>query len=90
MVFNFKRIFELADLATKLQNIFKEREFGGIIDTSHKLTTKQLEDNADDNPYNDTLLRGSIPYLLIESHSTSRSWLYKEVKEFLQRVGAKR
>lgn len=85
-----KRIFELANLITNLQEIFKKRDFGGIIDTSHKLSSKQIEENKDNNPYNDTLKRGSIPYLLIESHSTSRRWLHKEVKEFLKRLGAKR
>ncbi|MCP4970309.1 MAG: hypothetical protein GY932_06940 [Arcobacter sp.] len=34
--------------------------------------------------------RGSIPYLLIESHSTSRRVLHDEVKDFLKRLGPKR
>lgn len=34
--------------------------------------------------------RGSIPYLLIESHSTSRRVLHDEVRDFLKRLGPKR
>lgn len=34
--------------------------------------------------------RGSIPYLLIESHSTSRRVLHDEVKDFLKKLGPKK
>lgn len=33
---------------------------------------------------------GSIPYFLIESHSTSRRKLHKKIEEFLEKIGAKK
>jgi hypothetical protein len=84
------RLFQLANLVTKFQEIFKARDFGGVIDSTHKLTPEQKAKNNDDDPNNDTLIRGSIPYLLIESHSTSRRVLHKEVRDFLRRLGPQR
>jgi len=67
------RLFELANLVTKFQEIFKARDFGGIIN--------KTDDNKE---------RGSIPYLLIKSHSISRIVLHKEVREFLRRLRPQR
>ncbi|WP_419766783.1 hypothetical protein [Arcobacter sp.] len=80
----------LRNLLTNINSVFEFRNFGELEDSTHKLTPKQEKFNEDKNPYNDTLKRGSLMYLLIESHSTSRRWLHKEVKDFLQRLGAKR
>ncbi|RXJ65223.1 hypothetical protein CRV08_15650 [Halarcobacter ebronensis] len=80
----------LRDLLTNINSVFEFRNFGELEDSTHKLTKQQEENNKDKNPYNDTLKRGSLMYFLIESHSTSRRWLHKEVKEFLTRLGAKR
>lgn len=80
----------LRTVLTNINSVFDVRNFGELEDSTHKLNPKQEKDNQDKNPYNDTLKRGSLMYFLIESHSTSRRWLHKEVKEFLQRVGAKR
>lgn len=41
-------------------------------------------------PIFDVMKRGSLMYLLQESHSTSRRILHTEVKEFLTRLGAKK
>ena len=84
------RLKLLRELLSNLHAIGSFRNFGDLEDSTHKLTPKQEEDNKDKNPYNDTLKRGSLMYFLIESHSTSRRWLHKEVKEFLKRLGAKR
>jgi hypothetical protein len=46
----------------------------------------ELEDTSDTQPNKDTGQRGSLPYLLKESHSTSRRVLHPEVKAFLQRM----
>jgi hypothetical protein len=46
----------------------------------------QIEDASDTQPSSITGKRGSLPYLLTESHSTSRRVLHPEVKEFLQRM----
>ena len=70
-----KRLFQLAEMAQNYQNIFKKRDFGNLIDSSHK-------------PKNDELQRGSIMYFLQESHSTSRRYLHDEVKEFILRLGS--
>ena len=80
----------LRNLLTNINSVFEFRNFGELEDSTHKLTPKQEKFNEDKNPYNDTLKRESLMYLLIESHSTSRRWLHKEVKDFLQRLGAKR
>jgi len=80
----------LRTVLTNINSVFDAKNCGELEDSTHKFTPKQEKDNEDKNPYNDTLKRGSLMYFLIESHSTSRRWLHKEVKEFLQRVGAKR
>jgi hypothetical protein len=77
-----KRVFELANMVTNYQTIFKRRDFGNILDKSHILTEKEKKDKV--------MQRGSIPYLLIESHSTSRRVLHSEVKELLNKLGPKR
>ena len=45
-----------------------------------------IEDASDNQPDQKTGKRGSLPYLLTESHSTSRRVLHPEVKAFLQRM----
>ena len=77
-----KRVFQLANLVQKFQEIFEKRDFGGLKDKSHKLTKEDKEKKV--------LQRGSIPYLLIEAHSTSRRILHIEVKDFLKKLGPKR
>ncbi|WP_044418622.1 hypothetical protein [Halarcobacter anaerophilus] len=84
------RLKLLRNLLTNLNSVFDIRNFGELEDSTHKLTSLQEENNNDKNPYNDTLKRGSLKYFLIESHSTSRRKLHPEVKNFLQRLGAKR
>jgi hypothetical protein len=84
------RLKLLRNLLTNLNLVFDFRNFGALEDSRHKLTEEQIEKNKDDNPYNDTLKRGSLMYFLIESHSTSRRSLHPDVKEFLKRLGAKR
>lgn len=76
-------------LFTNLEEIFDERYFD-LLDSSHKLNKEQIENNSDDNPYNNTLKRGSLIYFLVESHSTSRRYMHKELKEFLEKVGTNR
>jgi hypothetical protein len=47
----------------------------------------EIEDASDTHiPTEDNPKRGSLPYLLKESHSTSRRVLHTEVQEFLQRM----
>lgn len=46
----------------------------------------ELEDPSDTHPNPEIGQRGSLSYLLIESHSTSRRVLHPEVKAFLQRM----
>ena len=46
----------------------------------------EIEDESDIHPNHATGKRGSLPYLLKESHSTSRRVLHPEVKAFLQRM----
>jgi hypothetical protein len=46
----------------------------------------EIEDQSDTHPAKDAAKRGSLPYLLKESHSTSRRVLHPEVKSFLQRM----
>ncbi len=84
------RLKLLRGLLTNLKAVFDYRNFGELEDSTHKLTSTQIEDNEDKNPYNDTLKRGSLMYFLTESHSTSRRTLHPKVKEFLKRLGAKR
>jgi hypothetical protein len=82
-VSNFeKRLFQLSDMVDNYQKIFQKRDFGGILDTSDILTSEEKAKGM--------MQRGSIPYLLIESHSTSRRVLLPKVKQFLQKVGAKK
>ena len=76
-------------LFTNLEEIFDERYFN-LEDSSHRLSKEQIENNSDDNPYNNTLKRGSLIYFLVESHSTSRRYMHKELKEFLEKVGTNR
>ena len=83
---NLKRV---RNLFTNLEKIFDDRYFN-LLDTSHRLTKEQLEKNEDNNPHNNTLKRGELMYFLTESHSTSRRYLHKELKEFLERLGAKK
>lgn len=56
--------------------INRNRNFEGLTDARHR-------------PKGGELKRGSIDYLLRESHSTSRRVLHPEVKAFLKRLGAK-
>jgi len=60
---------------TNLANALLSRFVGEIEDAS------DTRPPTDDNPK-----RGSLPYLLKESHSTSRRVLHPEVKAFLQRM----
>ena len=46
----------------------------------------EIEDATDTHPDEEMGRRGSLPYLLKESHSTSRRVLQPEVKAFLQRM----
>ncbi len=46
----------------------------------------EIEDASDTHPTEEMPKRGSLPYLLKESHSTSRRVLHPEVKAFLQRM----
>lgn len=46
----------------------------------------ELEDSTDTHPDKEIGQRGSLPYLLKESHSTSRRVLHPEVRAFLQRM----
>ncbi len=73
-----KRIFQLANLVKSLETIFRERDFGGLTDKSNEHGPL-----SEETP-------GSIPYLLVEAHSTSRRVLHEEVRDFLKRLGAKR
>ena len=77
------------NLIKKFEEIFDKRYFN-LEDGSHKLTKEQLEKNEDNNPHNNTLKRGSLMYFLVESHSTSRRYMHKELKDFLEKVGAKK
>jgi hypothetical protein len=83
---NLKRV---RNLFSNLEKIFDDRHFD-LLDSSHKLSKEQIENNSDDNPYNDTLQRGSLMYFLVESHSTSRRYMHKELREFLEKVGTNR
>ncbi|QKF73027.1 hypothetical protein AFAEC_0852 [Aliarcobacter faecis] len=83
---NLKRV---RNLFSNLEKIFDDRHFD-LLDSSHKLSKEQIQNNSDDNPYNDTLQRGSLMYFLVESHSTSRRYMHKELKEFLEKVGTNR
>ncbi|WP_404319622.1 hypothetical protein [Malaciobacter canalis] len=85
-----RRLKLLRKLLTNIKTVFDVRNFGELEDSSQKLTLEQEENNKDNNPYNDSLKRGSLMYFLIESHSTSRRRLHPKVKEFLKRLGAKR
>jgi hypothetical protein len=58
---------------------FKTRDFGGLVDSTHKVSQADKD--------NGVMQRGSIPYLLMESHSTSRRVLHDEVRDFLRRLG---
>jgi hypothetical protein len=49
----------------------------------------EIEDPTDTHPNEDIGKRGSLPYLLKESHSTSRRVLHPEVKAFLKRMMVK-
>lgn len=49
----------------------------------------EIEDQSDTQPNKDSGKRGSLPYLLKESHSTSRRVLHPEVKAFLKRMMVK-
>jgi hypothetical protein len=49
----------------------------------------EIEDSSDTQPDEDSGKRGSLPYLLKESHSTSRRVLHPEVKAFLKRMMVK-
>ena len=84
------RLKLLKGLLTNINTVFNIRNFGELEDSTHKITPQQEKDNKDKNPYNDTLKRGSLMYLLTQSHSTSRRRLHPKVKEFLQRLGAVR
>jgi hypothetical protein len=46
----------------------------------------EIEDATDTHPDKEAGKRGSLPYLLKESHSTSRRVLHPKVKAFLQRM----
>ena len=73
---------QITTMAEHYETIFEKRNFGGILDPAHQLTEKEKEDKVPQ--------RGSIPYLLVESHSTSRRELRTEVKNFLEKVGPKK
>jgi hypothetical protein len=77
-----KRLFQLAEMVENYQKIFAKRDFGGIVDTKHIVSDEDKKDGV--------MQRGSIPYLLLESHSTSRRILLPKIKKFLQKVGAKK
>lgn len=83
------KIKKVRYMLENIEKVFDDR-YCSLLDTSHSLTKEQIKNNEDDNPYNNTLKRGELMYLLVESHSTSRRWLHKEIKEFLEKVGAKK
>jgi len=66
-------------LVSELNIFFTNINFGGIADERHILTEEEIDD--------DILRRGSLMYLMQESHSTSRRILHQEVKDFLIRIG---
>ena len=67
------RAKQVRELLTRLRTVFEKRSVGGLVDETDTSKIK----------------RGSIPYLLIESHSTSRRRLHKKLKSFIKRVGPK-
>lgn len=69
-------------MLTNLKSVFDTRYFGGLVDTSHKLSAEDKQKGV--------VQRGSLLYFLKESHSTSRRVLHREVKEFIEKLGAKR
>ena len=77
-----KRLFQLADVVDNYQKIFQARDFGGIVDTQDVLTKNEKKEGK--------MQRGTINYLLIVSHSISRKIFYPRVKEFFQKVCAKK
>ena len=64
--------------------------YDSLVDERHIFTKSDRNKNSDANPHNDVLKRGTLMYLLQESHSTSRRVLHPEVKEFLEKLGAKK
>ncbi|MGR8999860.1 MAG: hypothetical protein ACU88J_12550 [Gammaproteobacteria bacterium] len=74
-----KRLFQLADVVKNYEIIFKARDFGGVVDSTHKVSQADKKKGI--------MQRGSILYLLMESHSTSRRVLHDEVRDFLRRLG---
>jgi hypothetical protein len=70
---------EIRATFTNLSNALLSRFVGEIEDASHTRLAKDKDGNLEDR-------RGSLPYLLKVSHSTSREVLHPEVKAFLQRM----
>lgn len=70
--------------------VFVQRRAGenvGIADERHTLSEAEIVKNEDDDENNDVLRRGSLMYLMKESHSTSRRVFHKKIEEFLTRIG---
>jgi hypothetical protein len=76
-------------ILNNLNDVFRPRNFGGIGDERHILSQDDIAKNKDKDPNNDVLKRGSLMYLMKESHSTSRRGLLPEVKDFLTNIGIK-
>ncbi len=74
---------------SNLNTIFAPINFGGIADERHILSKEDIVKNNDKDENNDVLKRGSLMYLMKESHSTSRRGLLPQVRDFLTKIGIK-
>jgi len=83
---NLDEVFDSRRFGTPLPRKKRQRGptvyYDSLEDETHILTKENIE--------NDMMKRGSLMYLLQESHSTSRRVLHPEVKDFLVRLGAKK
>jgi len=91
---NLEVVFDSRRFSTSLPRKSRQRGptlyYDSLEDEKHTFSKEDIIKNNDTNSHNDVMKRGSLMYLLQESHSTSRRILHTEVKEFLIRLGAKK
>lgn len=78
-----------------LEEVFDDRRFGTALPRKKRqrgptVYRSSLVDERQKVSNKDVMKRGSLMYLLQESHSTSRRMLHNDVEDFLTRLGAKK
>ncbi len=79
-----RNLFSVASSLQNITDILSDREFGEL-EPEYTLISDEEKGRLAEKEKK--LVPGSIPYLLIESHSVSRRKLHDEVKDFLRRLG---